>query len=134
MRDKSWVRLLSYCLAMVLAGSLAIAVLFAGASLAFGFGQDSASPQPDSAGLITVSGVISDSRCGPKHTTKTGNTPTACTRVCTRRGAQYVVVSGDTTYLLIGSQSTFDAFAGQRTQVSGRLAGNTLKVTSVHAP
>ncbi len=132
MRDKAWVRLLSYCVVLVLAGSLAVAMLLAGATLAFGFGHASATASQDSP-LITVSGVISDSRCGPRHATDAHKSPAECARLCSRRGAQYVVVNGDTTYLLTGSRTSFDAFAGQRTELSGTLEGNTLKVASIRA-
>jgi hypothetical protein len=133
MRDRAWIRLLSYCVAVAIVGSLAIALLFAGATLAFGFGRAPASPPQDSPSATTVSGVISDSRCGPRHSTDAHKSPAECARLCSRRGAQYVVVNGHTTYLLTGSRVSFDAFAGQRTQLSGTLEGNTLKVASIRA-
>jgi hypothetical protein len=133
MREEAWLHLLSYCVALVLAGSLFIAALVASASLAFGFSSDPASESQSSSPPVTVSGVISDSHCGAKHATESGNVPAQCARVCTRRGANYVVLDGDTTYILVGSQVTFDAFAGQRAQVTGTLEGNTLKVASIRA-
>jgi hypothetical protein len=132
MRGKPWLHLLSYCIILVLASSLLFGGLLASVSLAFGLSPDSSSQSQD-ASPITVSGVISDSHCGAKHATESGNVPAQCTRVCARRGAKYVVVNGDTTYVLVGSVTTFDAFAGQRAQVNGTLAGDILKVTSIRA-
>jgi hypothetical protein len=132
-RNRTWVHLLSYCVALVLAGSLFIAALVASVSLAFGMGGDPASAPQDSTSPITVSGLISDSHCGAKHATQSGNVPAQCSRVCVRSGAKYVVVNGDATYVLLGSETTFDAFAGQRAQVNGTLNGDTLKVTSIRA-
>lgn len=134
MRGGAWLRLLSYCVALVLAVSLVMAALLASASLAFGFGREKASESQDSSSPVTVSGVITDSHCGAKHATDSGKGPAECARICVRRGAHYVVVNGDTTYFLEGSQTTFDAFAGQRTRVSGTLEGNTLRVASIRAP
>jgi len=100
-----------------------MAALLAGASLAFGFSPD----------VVTVSGVISDSHCGAKHATNSGKTPAECARACQQRGAKYVVVNGTMTYMLAGSQSKFDAFAGQRAQVNGTLDGDTLNVISIQS-
>jgi len=133
MRNGAWLHLLSYCVALVLAGSLFVAFLVASVSLAFGSSRDPARVPQGSTSPITVSGVISDSHCGAKHATESGNVPAQCARVCVRRGAKYVVVDGDTTYILVGSETTFDAFAGQRVQVNGTLNGDTLKVTSIQA-
>jgi hypothetical protein len=130
--NRPWLRLICYCMAAVLAISLAIATLFAGASLAFGLGQDQADPQ-DSASQKTVSGVITDSRCGAKHTSDSGKSSAECTRGCVRHGAEYVVVNGDTAYVLQGNRTVLDSFAGQRVQVNGTVNGETLKVISVRA-
>ena len=133
MKRRTWFELLSYCLAWVLAGSIFVAVLVASASLAFGFSGVPANPPQAANPPVSFSGLISDSHCGAKHETETGNLPARCARVCSRRGASYVVVSGDTTYRLVGSVTTFDAFAGQRAQVNGTLDGDTLTVTSIQA-
>lgn len=83
--------------------------------------------------FVTLSGLLSDSRCGAKHATESGKSPAECARVCERRGAKYVLVNGDTIYELVGSQTSFDAFAGQRVEVKGTLRENTLRVASVRA-
>jgi hypothetical protein len=133
MRNRAWFGLLSYCVTLVFASSLLAAALLASVSLAFGFEHDAGTESQTSSSVTTVSGLISDSRCGAKHATESGNVPSQCARVCARRGAKYVVVSGDTIYILAGSVTTFDAFAGQRAQVNGTLQGDTLKVISIRA-
>ena len=128
---KVWLRLFSYCVMSVLAGSLLIAMHLAGASLAFGAGSEEANPQDSP--LVTISGVISDSHCGARHATDAARNSADCARLCERRGAQYVIVDGDTIYLLSGSHTLLDAFAGRRIVVSGQLDGNTLRISSVRA-
>jgi hypothetical protein len=133
MRNRPWLHLLSYCAGFVLAGSLAVAFLLAGVSLAFGHGRDPVAGPQASPTAVTVSGLISDSHCGAKHASEPGSLPAQCARLCVRRGARYVVVNGDVTYVLIGNVTTFDAFAGQRAQVDGTVDGYTLKVTAIRA-
>ncbi len=130
MRNGRGIHLLSYCFALGLAGSLLVVTPIT--STSFAFGRTPANP-PQSNDPVTVSGLISDSRCGARHATESGNVPAQCARVCARRGARYVVVNGDTTYVLVGSETAFDAFAGQRAQVNGTLNGDTLKVSSIRA-
>jgi hypothetical protein len=135
-KNRSWVKLLAYCFISALVISLAFATLFAGASLAFGLDQSSESsgtrgsaPAP----AKTFSGVITDSFCGARHAMNTRKDPAECTRACVRRGAHYVLVNGDTTYVLVGKRAVLDKFAGQRVQVKGTLAGDTLKASLVAA-
>jgi hypothetical protein len=133
MKNVTWLRLVSYCAAWVLAGSLMVAALLASASLAFGFSFAPAADTQDPSSAIAVAGVISDSHCGAKHTINSGQSSAECVRSCKRRGAKYVMVNGNTTYTLAGNQSKFEAFAGQRAQVNGTLHGETLNVTSIQA-
>jgi hypothetical protein len=132
-KNMTWLRLVSYCAAWVLAGSLVMAALLASASLAFGFNPGQAGDPPNLSSSVAVSGVISDSHCGAKHAANLGKNSAECVRLCKRRGAKYVMVNGTTTYTLVGNQSKFEAFAGQRAQVNGTLNGETLNVTSIQA-
>jgi hypothetical protein len=131
-KNRSWLALLAYCLIAGLAASLAFATLFAGATLAFGLGQSSQASGELPAPKI-FSGVITDSFCGARHATNTSKDPAECTRACVRRGAKYVLVNGDTTYILAGNRALLDKLAGERVQVRGTLAGDTLKASSITA-
>lgn len=131
-KNRSWLALLAYCLIVGLAASLAFATLFAGATLAFGFAQSSqSSASPVAPAPKVFSGVITDSFCGARHATNTGKDPAECTRACVRRGAKYVLVNGDTTYVLAGNRAVLDKFAGQRVEVKGTLVGETLTARSI---
>jgi len=131
MRNLIWSRSRSYCLFAVTATWLGLAVLFAGASLAFGSGQDPAFPSQESLSPQVISGVITDSRCGAKHDSGSGKNSAECTRACVRHGAKYILLNGGTAYVLLGDRAKLDKFAGQRVRISGVLAGDTLRVHSV---
>jgi hypothetical protein len=131
-KTHSWLALLAYCLITGLAVSLAFATLFAGATLAFGLGQSSLSSGNTAPAVKIFSGVITDSFCGARHAT-TSKDPAECTRACVRRGAKYVLVNGDTTYMLAGNRAVLDKLAGQRVEVKGTLRADTLEASSITA-
>lgn len=129
MHKPSWFAFLTFCLTAALAVSLAFATLLAGATLAFGRGQSPDSPTSNLS-TQTFAGLITDSRCGARHATDSGKNTAECARSCVRHGARYVLVDGESRYMLAGNKVVLDGLAGQRAQVQGTLAGDVLTVAS----
>ncbi len=76
---------------------------------------------------VTISGVVSDSMCGAKHSTP-GNA--GCVEHCVSSGASYVLVSEGRVYQLDG-QDKFKGLGGKEVQVTGKIKGTTITVKSV---
>ena len=81
----------------------------------------------------TYEGVVTCSRCGARHPADSGETAATCSRACVRTGAGFTLVDGETLYLLEGNNEMIKPYAGQRAQVAGLMAGNTIRVASVSA-
>jgi hypothetical protein len=79
----------------------------------------------------TYEGVITDTQCGAKHSAAMGRTAADCTVVCVRSGEQFVLVDGDTSYLLEGDLVTLKQVAGRRVRITGTVNGEKISVTSV---
>ena len=91
-------------------------------------------PAQNSGAEQTLTGVVRDSICKvqnyPNH--HKGVTPFSCTRTCVHEeGADYVLVVGDSVYILDGDRTDLDKFAGGRATITGRVDGNTVLVDSV---
>jgi hypothetical protein len=79
------------------------------------------------AGTKTITGVVSDSHCGAKHSTA-GNAE--CIEHCVSGGASYVLVSDGKVYQL-DSQDKFKGLGGKVVNVTGKVKGDTIGVKSV---
>lgn len=96
-----------------------------------------AEPAPgQSSGTSGVSGqnyegMITDTRCGAKHSAEIGLAASNCTRVCVHAGEHFVLVDGDNLYLLEGDSQALKHLAGERVRIVGILNGNKLFVSSV---
>ena len=91
---------------------------------------------PDSSGtqeLSAVSGMVTDSYCGARHSRNSNRSSTECVRYCARRGASYILVSSGGKYMLRGNRTMFNKFAGQRVKVVGTLEGSAIGVRSMTA-
>ena len=152
-QNRSWLALVAFCATTALVASLALGILFASATVAFAVGQtlrssalqtsQSLQDQPappageissvPAAASTTISGVITDSRCGARHPMNSGRSPAECTQACLRKRAAFVVVNGDKKYVLDGNKDEFARVAGERVRIEGVLDGSTLHVTSVTA-
>jgi hypothetical protein len=86
---------------------------------------------PPSASDQVYQGVVTDTRCGAKHSTEIGLTASDCTIQCIRMGEQFALVDGDTRYILDGDSQILKRVAGQRVKISGSLTANRLEVKSV---
>lgn len=135
-RRWNWLRLLTFCLARVVAVSLVIAIVLVGGALAFAHGESKKAPhrnnlQQDGMAYRPISGVISDSYCGARHDKDADRSSAECTRFCVRNGAKYVLVDGENRYTLIGNEDQFSKFAGQRVTIKGDRDGDTIRVSSM---
>jgi hypothetical protein len=75
----------------------------------------------------TITGVVSDSKCGLKHATAG---PGGCIEHCVEGGASYVVVSGGKVYT-VDAQDKFKGLGGKSVTVKGTVKGDSITVTSV---
>lgn len=96
--------------------------------LAWAAAQSNALPVPQEDQQSWV-GVVSDSHCGAKHSTASDEAA-SCVGKCVAGGSKYVLVSGDKVYQL-DAQDKFAEFAGKSVKVTGKLAGDTINVSSV---
>src|SRR5205814_9095181 len=68
----------------------------------------------------TFNGMITDARCGARHAKDSNKSPAECSRMCVRRGEQYLLVDGEKRYTLSGNPQVIERLAGQRVKVSGK--------------
>jgi hypothetical protein len=83
------------------------------------------------ANVQTFEGMVTCSRCGPKHSAALGRTAADCTVACQRVGGSFALIDGDNTYTLQGDLNALKRSAGQRARVTGDLHGNTIAVASI---
>ena len=86
----------------------------------------------------TWTGKISDSNCNAKHPGGEHEgqkmTDADCTRVCVKKGAKYVFVSGGTVYALSNQNSKqIASHAGQEVELTGEFKGDTINATTLRA-
>ncbi len=60
-----------------------------------------------------------------------GKNPAECTTACVRRGARFVLVSGEKIFFLQGNTRELGKFAGQRVKIDGVREGDKIQVISV---
>lgn len=133
-RNFSWLALITFCSAAAVVAALALAAVFAGATLAFAVGQSAESSHRSRANAEArtpkaFSGVITDSDCGARHT-MSDKSSAECSRACVRKGARYVLVNGDRVYALNGNEAELEKLAGQRVTAEGSVTGDTITVSS----
>lgn len=111
---------------------LGIALLSLTAALSPTWTGPSESPSADDAGVLrTLTGTVSDSICKGRGIYK-AQTRMSCTLLCVdTKGADYVLVVGDSVYVLEGHRGQLREFAGGPATVTGRVNGNALVVESV---
>jgi hypothetical protein len=132
--NRSWLTLVSFFLATTLASSLVFAVVFAGVTAAIGDEPAQAADETQVDPIVpsqTFSGVITDARCGAKHTNSRLNA-SECVKTCVRNGSRYTMVDGDRKYELKGELRPIDELAGQRVTLTGILDGGTIRVMSAN--
>lgn len=75
----------------------------------------------------SITGVVSDSHCGAKHSTP-GHAE--CVNGCVSHGASYVLVANGKVYQL-DAQDKFKGLGGKEVNVKGTITGDSIKVSSV---
>jgi hypothetical protein len=129
-RARFWIEIVGLVTVIACALGLLIATLGAVAGAATEQETSQARPSP---AAQTYEGMITDTRCGAKHSSVIGGTAAGCTVACVRGGEQFALVDGDTTYLLEGDVIALKRVAGQRVRIVGTLSGKKISVTSVVA-
>jgi len=140
---RSWLSLLGFCLGAAVIAALAFAIVIAGASVALashrsesggeGEQRDVAPLTPSPQASTEFTGMITDSHCGARHMRNSHQNAAECARACFRRGASYVLVSGDQRYTLIGGEESLAKLAGERANVMGTRQGDAIMVDSAAA-
>jgi hypothetical protein len=88
-------------------------------------------PDTETSPQKSFDGMITDTRCGAKHSAAIGKTAADCTLVCIHGGEQFALVDGETVYSLEGATVQLKRVAGQRVRIIGALKGKKLSVTSI---
>jgi hypothetical protein len=104
-------------------------------------GAQTGNPQPDlqpvavqTVAVQTYEGVVTDTRCGAKHTPAVPESAADCTRACVHAGEHFALVDGEKVYVLEGETELLKRAAGERVTLAGTLNGHTISVTSVRLP
>ena len=78
-----------------------------------------------------VTGFVSDSKCGAKHTGAEAKDAT-CPKVCIKGGADAVLVSdGKVMKIDADSQAKAKPMAGENVKVEGTVSGDTITIASI---
>jgi hypothetical protein len=147
----SWLKLLTFCTVATLAAALGLGVLLVSVSVGLAGAESSPeggtkhvqavvseSPEAEPSDPLdkntqTFAGLIADSRCGARHSMDSNKTSAECARSCVRNGSRYVLVDGYKSYVLEGKTSQLEKLAGERVEILGQLAGDSIRVKSVMA-
>jgi hypothetical protein len=119
-------------LAGAIACALALLIATLGAVAAAASNPESTRTEPPTpSGTQIYEGMVTDTHCGARHSAAMGKTATDCTIICVRAGEQFVLIDGDTRYVLEGDRVTLKQVAGQRARIIGTLNGKTISVEAV---
>jgi hypothetical protein len=129
-RARFWIETIALVTVITCALALVIATLAAVAGAAAAGEPESGQSWPSSAAQ-TYEGMITDTRCGAKHSAAIGRAASSCTLACVHGGEQFVLIDGDTTYLLEGDVMALKRVAGQRARIIGTLNGKKISVASI---
>ncbi len=85
-------------------------------------------------GSQTITGVITDTMCGAKHTMMKGQPDDDCARLCVKGARDYALYDGKSVWKL-SDQKTPARFAAKSVKVTGTAdpKTKTIKVTSIEA-
>lgn len=123
------IELVTLCAGVAFGLALALAGL---GVVGLAFAEMDSAQAADVPAQATYEGVITDARCGAKHSAKIGATAGDCTRLCVHNGDAFALVAGDKMYLLEGESASLKRVAGERATIVGALNGNTIAVSSVN--
>jgi uncharacterized protein YaeQ len=77
----------------------------------------------------TVTGVITDTMCGAKHTMMKGQPDEECARMCAKGSAEYALYDGKNVWKL-SDQKAAAKFAAKRVKVTGVADQKTMTIKS----
>jgi hypothetical protein len=124
-----WIELLSLCVGAAFGLAVALAAL---GVIGLAFGDMDSAEAADVPGGQIYEGMVTDARCGAKHSAKIGASAADCTRTCVHGGDAFALVAGEKTYLLEGNAASLKSVAGDRATIVGTRRGNTIAVASVN--
>jgi len=127
--SRLWVELIMLTAGVAFGLGLALAAL---GVVGLAFAEINMAQAADLPGQKTYEGMITDARCGPRHSAKIGASAGDCARLCVHSGASFALVAGDKVYLLEGEPAPLKRVAGERATIVGALSGNTIAVSSVN--
>jgi uncharacterized low-complexity protein len=78
----------------------------------------------------THEGMVTDTKCGAKHSANIAKNASDCVRICVHGGANFALLDGDAAYVLNGDLDQVKKLAGQRAKITGALNGNTIEVAN----
>jgi uncharacterized low-complexity protein len=131
LKARFWIETIALATAIACVLALVIATLGAAAG-AVAREPESGQPRTQSAvRLQSYEGMLTDAKCGAKHSAAIGKTAADCTLMCVRGGGQFALVNADNVYLLEGDPVVLKRAAGQRVRISGTLRGASISVASV---
>lgn len=87
---------------------------------------------PATAAQQTLKGVVSDSMCGRKHMMP-GKSDAECVRECIKANSKYALVTREKVYTLEGNSAELERLAGKQVQITGDVAGTSVKVSQIAA-
>lgn len=91
-----------------------------------------AEPNPRAAETVaSYEGVVTDTKCGAKHTSRISENAADCTRVCLHAGEKFALVDGDKMFVLTGEAEGLKRVAGERVTIQGTLNGNQIAVVAI---
>jgi hypothetical protein len=93
--------------------------------------QATATAQAPAEPSETYEGIVTDTRCGAKHSAKGDLAAADCTRSCVHSGERFALIDGEKAYVLEGESARLKRLAGERVKIAGTLSGNTIEVASV---
>jgi hypothetical protein len=129
-----WIELLAAISGLACALAIFFATVGAATGAASGGSSAPQATQSSSAATQNYDGVVTDTKCGAKHSAAIAESAADCTRACVHSGEHFALVDGDKLYVLEGEPELLKRAAGERVTVGGTLNHNTISVTSVRAP
>jgi hypothetical protein len=128
-----WIEMVTLASAIACVLAFFLATLGAAAGVTYTDPDPGQTAPPYAAPPQSYEGMITDTRCGAKHSATVGMAAADCTRLCVHSGESFALVDGDKAYKLDGQRATLKRLAGERVKIVGTLNGDTIAVASVAA-
>jgi hypothetical protein len=132
-RPNRWIGTLTFALAILSVLCLVFATQGVMAELAHaktGSSQVAIQASTPAPPQETHEGMVTDTKCGAKHSANIAKNASDCVRICVHGGANFALLEGDAVYVLNGDLDQLKKLAGQRAKITGALNGNKIEVAS----